>query len=73
VTSLSFISVFTPAIALPLGFVLLDDRPTLLTGVGAALVLVGVMLAVTGKVRGSGIGDRGSVNRRPEGLRFTNH
>ena len=32
VTSLSFISVFTPAIALLLGFVFLDERPTLLTG-----------------------------------------
>jgi drug/metabolite transporter (DMT)-like permease len=47
VTSLSFISVFTPAIALLLGFVFLDERPTLLTGVGAALVLIGVVLAVT--------------------------
>ena len=28
VTSLSFISVFTPAIALLLGFVFLDERPT---------------------------------------------
>ena len=37
VTSLSFISVFTPAIALILGFVFLDERPTLWTGVGAAL------------------------------------
>ncbi len=47
VTSLSFISVFTPAIALLLGFVFLDERPTLLTGVGAALILVGVAVALT--------------------------
>ena len=32
VTSLSFISVFTPAIALALGFVFLDEQPTLLDG-----------------------------------------
>jgi drug/metabolite transporter (DMT)-like permease len=48
VTSLSFISVFTPAIALLLGFVFLDERPTLLTGLGAALILMGVTLASTG-------------------------
>jgi len=46
VTSLSFISVFTPAIALILGFVFLDERPTLWTGVGALLVLGGVALAL---------------------------
>jgi drug/metabolite transporter (DMT)-like permease len=47
VTSLSFISVFTPAIALILGFVFLDERPTPLTAVGGALVLAGVTLALT--------------------------
>lgn len=47
VTTLSFISVFTPAIALLLGFVFLDERPTLLAGVGAVLILVGVMTALT--------------------------
>ena len=47
VTSLSFISVFTPAIALILGFVFLDERPTLWTGVGAALVFAGVTAALT--------------------------
>jgi drug/metabolite transporter (DMT)-like permease len=47
VTSLSFISVFTPAIALALGFVFLDERLTLLTGVGAALILAGVAMALT--------------------------
>jgi drug/metabolite transporter (DMT)-like permease len=47
VTSLSFISVFTPAIALVLGFVFLDERPTPLTAVGGALVLAGVTLALT--------------------------
>jgi drug/metabolite transporter (DMT)-like permease len=49
VTSLSFISVFTPAIALGLGFVFLDERPTLLTALGAALVLAGVTLALTAR------------------------
>lgn len=55
VTSLSFISVFTPAIALLLGFVFLDERPTLWTALGAALILGGVALAVTSppKTRGS--------------------
>ena len=47
VTSLSFISVFTPAIALVLGFVFLDERPTLWTGVGATLVFAGVTTALT--------------------------
>jgi drug/metabolite transporter (DMT)-like permease len=47
VTSLSFISVFTPAIALALGFVFLDERPTLWTATGAILILAGVALALT--------------------------
>ena len=47
VTSLSFISVFMPVIALALGFVFLDERPTLWTAIGAALILAGVMLALT--------------------------
>jgi len=47
VTSLSFISVFTPAVALLLGFVFLDERPTKLTALGAILVLTGVALAVS--------------------------
>jgi len=46
-TSLSFISVFTPAIALVLGFVFLDERPTPLMAVGGALILAGVTLALT--------------------------
>jgi drug/metabolite transporter (DMT)-like permease len=49
VTSLSFISVFTPAIALGLGFVFLDERPTLWTAVGAMLILAGVVIALTPK------------------------
>jgi drug/metabolite transporter (DMT)-like permease len=47
VTSLSFISVFTPTIALALGFVFLDERPTLWTALGAVLILAGVALALT--------------------------
>ncbi|MBI3050523.1 MAG: DMT family transporter [Acidobacteria bacterium] len=47
VTSLSFISVFTPAVALFLGFAFLDERPTVLTAVGAVLILTGVALALT--------------------------
>jgi drug/metabolite transporter (DMT)-like permease len=46
VTSLSFISVFTPAIALILGFVFLEERPTFANGVGGALILGGVALAL---------------------------
>jgi drug/metabolite transporter (DMT)-like permease len=47
VTSLSFISVFTPAIALFLGFIFLDERPTLWTLAGTVLILAGVTLALT--------------------------
>jgi drug/metabolite transporter (DMT)-like permease len=47
VTSLSFISVFTPAIALFLGFIFLDERPTVWTALGTALILGGVTLALT--------------------------
>jgi drug/metabolite transporter (DMT)-like permease len=47
VTSLSFISVFTPTIALVLGFVFLDERPTAWTALGAALILGGVALALS--------------------------
>ena len=55
VTSLSFISVFTPAIALVLGFVFLDERPTPLTAIGGALILAGVALALTnGRARPAG-------------------
>lgn len=49
VTSLSFISVFTPAIALLLGFVFLDERPTLWTMAGTVLILAGVTLALTNR------------------------
>ena len=47
VMSLSFISVFTPAIALILGFIFLDERPTVWTIAGAALIVAGVALALT--------------------------
>jgi drug/metabolite transporter (DMT)-like permease len=47
VTSLSFISVFTPAIALALGFFVLDERPTPLIALGAVLILMGVAIALT--------------------------
>jgi drug/metabolite transporter (DMT)-like permease len=49
VTSLSFISVFTPAIALGLGFVFLSERPTPWTAAGAVLILAGVTLALSTK------------------------
>jgi drug/metabolite transporter (DMT)-like permease len=44
-TTMSFISVFTPALALLLGFLVRGERPTALSGVGAALILAGVWLA----------------------------
>ena len=47
VTSLSFISVFTPAVALLLGFVFLDERVSTITAIGAAFILAGVALALT--------------------------
>jgi drug/metabolite transporter (DMT)-like permease len=47
VTSLAFISIFTPAIALLLGFGLLGERPTLLTALGGGLILAGVTLTFT--------------------------
>jgi drug/metabolite transporter (DMT)-like permease len=53
VTSLSFISVFTPAIALALGFVFLDERPTFWTAIGALLILAGVALALTRSIPNS--------------------
>ncbi|MGD0815878.1 MAG: EamA family transporter [Verrucomicrobiota bacterium] len=46
-TSLSFIAVFTPALALLLGFVLRHERPSGWSALGAALILGGVLLAVT--------------------------
>jgi drug/metabolite transporter (DMT)-like permease len=45
VMSLAFISVFTPAIALVLGFVFLDERPSQWTVGGSALILVSIALA----------------------------
>jgi drug/metabolite transporter (DMT)-like permease len=47
VTSLSFISIFTPAIALLLGVVLLDEHPTALTALGGVLILTGVTVTFT--------------------------
>ena len=61
VTSLSFISVFTPAIALILGFVFLDEQPTLWTAIGAGLILLGVVLALTKAVTPGVLGQPRSV------------
>jgi drug/metabolite transporter (DMT)-like permease len=47
VTSLSFISVFTPAIALGLGFVFLGERLTVWAVAGTILILAGVALSLT--------------------------
>jgi drug/metabolite transporter (DMT)-like permease len=47
VTSLSFISVFTPVIALVLGFLVLGERPTIWTAAGAAPILAGTTLAIS--------------------------
>ena len=51
VTSMSFITVFTPAVALLLGFVVLGERLTRLTALGALLILAGVALALRGPGR----------------------
>jgi drug/metabolite transporter (DMT)-like permease len=48
-TTLSFISVFTPVTALALGYLVLDERPTVWTALGAALVLAGVILSSRGR------------------------
>lgn len=45
-TTLSFVSIFTPVTALVLGFLILDERPTPWTGLGAVLILGGVLLAL---------------------------
>ena len=45
-TTMSFISILTPALALLLGLVYLDERPTAWTGLGAVLILGGVLLAL---------------------------
>jgi drug/metabolite transporter (DMT)-like permease len=45
VTSLSFVSVFIPIVALTLGFVALHEQPSVWAGLGAALIIGGVMLA----------------------------
>ncbi len=44
-TTLSFISVFTPITALALGYIVLHERPTAWTALGAVVVLMGVVLA----------------------------
>jgi drug/metabolite transporter (DMT)-like permease len=66
VTSLSFISVFTPAIALVLGFVFLGERPTPLTAVGSALILAGVALALTVNSRQSTVVSHQSARLRTD-------
>ncbi|HUR68372.1 MAG TPA: EamA family transporter [Candidatus Thermoplasmatota archaeon] len=45
VTSLSFISVFIPIVALALGYAFLGERPSVWTGLGAAMIIGGVTLA----------------------------
>lgn len=46
-TTTSFIAVFTPIVAIALGL-LIDERPTAWMGLGTALILAGVVLALTG-------------------------
>jgi drug/metabolite transporter (DMT)-like permease len=67
VTSLSFISVFTPAIALLLGFVFLDERPTIATGIGAVLILGGVALALSESQISNVKGQRSKVRLKVRG------
>jgi len=46
-TTMSYISVFTPVLALVLGFMVLHERPTWWTALGGVLILCGVTLALT--------------------------
>lgn len=46
-TTMSYIAIFTPVVALALGFWVRQERLTAWAGVGAALVLVGVLIALT--------------------------
>ncbi|HYR83315.1 MAG TPA: EamA family transporter [Terriglobia bacterium] len=46
-TTLSFIAVFTPLVALVLGYIALGERPTVFVALGTALILLGVWFAVT--------------------------
>jgi drug/metabolite transporter (DMT)-like permease len=47
VTSLSFISVFTPMVALLLGFLVREERLSRVTAAGSLLILAGVALAIS--------------------------
>lgn len=49
VTSLSLLSVFTPVVALALGYAALGERPSPWTAVGAALILGGVLMTLAAK------------------------
>lgn len=53
VTSLSFIAVFTPLVAVLLGFVFREERPTPWTGLGGLLILGGATLALWNRNRRS--------------------
>lgn len=44
-TTMSFIAVVTPVVALLLGYLALDERPSAWAGAGAALVVLGVLVA----------------------------
>jgi drug/metabolite transporter (DMT)-like permease len=45
-TTMSYIAIFTPVIALALGFIVLGERPTAWTALGTLLILGGVALAL---------------------------
>jgi drug/metabolite transporter (DMT)-like permease len=55
VTSLSFISVFTPAVAVLLGVAVLGEELSALTVLGAALILAGVTVALTSASAAPGV------------------
>jgi drug/metabolite transporter (DMT)-like permease len=46
VTTLSFIAVFTPLVAVVLGFLFREERPTTWSGLGGLLILGGATLAL---------------------------
>ncbi len=54
-TTMSFIAIFTPAIAILLGFLVLDEVPGPAVAVGIVLILAGVALAVTKSGRSRGV------------------
>ncbi len=56
-TTMSFVAVFTPIVAVILGYVVLDEKFGTWTALGVILVLAGVTLSITGGRRGATAGE----------------